>query len=107
MNERRHKAVFPGFKEMAEDHRWIGDVRGLGAMRAIELVKDRKSKEPAKDEVAAIIAEARAHGGLFLSAGWYGNVLRLLPPLNMAKEALAEGLDILEGAFTVVEKRAA
>ena len=79
----------------------------LRAMRAIELVKDRKSKEPAKDEVAAIIAEARAHGGLFLSAGWYGNVLRLLPPLNMAKEALAEGLDILEGAFTVVEKRAA
>ena len=95
------------FKEMAEDHVWIGDIRGLGAMRAIELVKDRKTKEPAKDETNAIIAEARGRGGLFLSAGWHGNVIRLLPPLNMAKDALAEGLDMLDASFSVVEKKAA
>ncbi len=85
---------------------WIGDIRGLGAMRAIELVKDRKTKAPAKDETAAIIAEARSRGGLFLSAGWFGNVLRLLPPLNMSKDLLSEGLDILDASFKAVEAKA-
>ncbi len=94
------------FHEMAADHAWIGDVRGLGAMQAIELVKDRGSKAPAKAEVGEIIREARARGGLFLSAGWHGNVIRLLPPLNMSKPDLEEGLSILDASIEAVEKRA-
>lgn len=101
------KVIERRFKEMAEDHEWIGDIRGLGAMRAIELVKDRETKAPAKDETGVIIAEARGRGGLFLSAGWYGNVIRLLPPLNMPKAAVVDGLDILDASFTAVEKKAA
>lgn len=93
------------FREMAERHVWIGDVRGIGAMQAIELVKDRETKEPAKDEVGAILKEAREHGSLFLSCGWKGNVIRLLPPLNMERESLEEGLDILDAAIGVVARR--
>ncbi len=100
------KVIDKRFHEMAEDHPWIGDIRGLGAMRAIELVKDRKTKEPAKDETNAIIKEARDRGGLILSAGWFGNVVRLLPPLNMSEAALGEGLDILDAAMTAAEKKA-
>ncbi len=93
------------FRAMAEDHEWIGDIRGLGAMRAIELVEDRRTKTPLKDEVPAIIKEARDRGGLFLSAGWYGNVIRLLPSLNMPKEALDEGLDVLDASLRTVERK--
>jgi len=93
------------FREMEEEHELIGDVRGLGAMRAIELVKDRKTKAPAKDETAAIIKEARDRGALILSAGWHNNVVRLLPPLNMPMDALEEGLDVLDASMAAVEKR--
>jgi len=92
-------------REMAQDHPWIGDVRGLGAMWAIELVKDPNTKEPAKEETIAVLAAARRRGGLFLSAGWHGNVIRLLPPLNMPAEAVDEGLDILETSLADVEGR--
>lgn len=100
------KVIDKRFHEMADHHPWIGDIRGLGAMRAIELVKDPKTKAPAKDETNAIIKEARDRGALILSAGWYGNVLRLLPPINMPKQALQEGLDILDASMTAAEKKA-
>ena len=94
------------FRAMAEDHEWIGDVRGLGAMRAIELVKDRRTKEPATAETAAIIAQARDRGVLLLSAGWLNNVIRLLPPLNMPVGAVEEGLDALDACIASAEQRA-
>lgn len=90
-------------REMADAHPWIGDIRGLGAMQAIELVTDQKTKAPAKAQVAAILRETQARGGLFLSAGWYGNVIRLLPPLNMPRDVVEKGLDILDGAIRSVE----
>ncbi|HEY7589013.1 MAG TPA: aspartate aminotransferase family protein [Thermoplasmata archaeon] len=92
------------FREMAEGHALIGDIRGLGAMQAIELVKDRKTKEPAKKETGEVIKEARSRGIIILSAGWYGNVVRLLPPLNMPRDALEEGLDVLDASLAAVEK---
>ena len=74
----------------------IGEVRGLGPMLAIELVRDRESKTPAPERAAAVIAAARAQGLLLLGCGLHGNVIRLLPPLTIADEDLARGLEILE-----------
>lgn len=78
----------------------IGEVRGLGPMQAIELVRDRTTKEPAASETAGILAAARARGVLLLSAGTYGNVLRFLAPLTISDDALDEGLSALEAAIS-------
>jgi 4-aminobutyrate aminotransferase/(S)-3-amino-2-methylpropionate transaminase len=77
----------------------IGEVRALGAMVAIELVKDRSGHEPAPDLTKAVIAEAAREGLILLSCGVYGNVIRLLTPLTIPDEGLDEGLDILERAL--------
>jgi 4-aminobutyrate aminotransferase/(S)-3-amino-2-methylpropionate transaminase len=73
----------------------IGEVRGLGAMQAIELVRDRHTKEPATAETGAVLAAARARGVLLLSAGTWGNVIRFLGPLTITDEALEEGLSVV------------
>jgi 4-aminobutyrate aminotransferase/(S)-3-amino-2-methylpropionate transaminase len=84
--------------------RWplIGDVRGLGAMRAIELVRSADKKEPAKEETERIVRYCYTHGLLMISAGTYGNVLRLLVPLIITDDQLNEGLDILQAAIASV-----
>jgi 4-aminobutyrate aminotransferase/(S)-3-amino-2-methylpropionate transaminase len=84
---------------LAAAHPLIGDVRGLGAMQAIELVRHRDTKEPAPRETADIVRRARAHGLLLFPAGTYSNVIRFLMPLTMPIEALDEGLDVLEAAI--------
>jgi 4-aminobutyrate aminotransferase/(S)-3-amino-2-methylpropionate transaminase len=77
----------------------VGDVRGRGAMRAIELVADRATKEPAGGETMGAIARgALERGVIVLTAGTYGNVLRLLPPVTIEDALLEEGLDLLEEA---------
>jgi 4-aminobutyrate aminotransferase / (S)-3-amino-2-methylpropionate transaminase / 5-aminovalerate transaminase len=77
----------------------VGDVRGRGAMRAIELVADRGTKEPANAEtMGAISRGALERGVIVLTAGTYGNVLRLLPPVTIEDTLLDEGLDLLEEA---------
>jgi 4-aminobutyrate aminotransferase/(S)-3-amino-2-methylpropionate transaminase len=82
-------------KALAEKHPPIGDVRGLGAMVAIELVKDRVTKEPDKALTGRILAQALQRGLLLLSAGTYGNVVRILVPLSVDDAVLEEGLDVL------------
>jgi 4-aminobutyrate aminotransferase / (S)-3-amino-2-methylpropionate transaminase / 5-aminovalerate transaminase len=84
--------------------RWplIGEVRGLGAMRAIEFVRSAQKKEPAKDETEQIVRFCYTHGLLMISAGSYGNVLRLLVPLIITEDQLTEGLDILEASIASV-----
>ena len=79
------------------DH--CGDVRGLGAMQAVELVRDSETKEPAPDLAKATTAAAREHGLLLLSCGTYGNVIRILVPLVISDEDLSQGLEILERAL--------
>jgi 4-aminobutyrate aminotransferase / (S)-3-amino-2-methylpropionate transaminase / 5-aminovalerate transaminase len=74
----------------------IGDVRGLGPMQAIELVKSRKTKEPHPDAAKALVRYAYEHGVLCMTAGTYSNVVRLLMPLTISSEELKEGLDVLE-----------
>ncbi|GAA2279384.1 aspartate aminotransferase family protein [Streptomyces ruber] len=85
---------------MAEKHEIIGDVRGRGAMIAVELVEDRATKEPAPEATAALARACHQEGLLVLTCGTYGNVLRFLPPLVIGENLLGEGLDILEQAFT-------
>ena len=76
----------------------IGEVRGTGLMQAIELVKDRETREPAATETAAIVARARATGVLLFPAGTYGNVIRFLMPLTTTIEELEEGMAVVERA---------
>jgi 4-aminobutyrate aminotransferase/(S)-3-amino-2-methylpropionate transaminase len=77
----------------------IGDVRGLGAMLALELVHDRASKDPAPELVAAICTRAFENGLLLLSAGVYSNVVRVLVPLTIPDAELDEALGVWEDAL--------
>jgi 4-aminobutyrate aminotransferase / (S)-3-amino-2-methylpropionate transaminase / 5-aminovalerate transaminase len=78
----------------------VGDVRGVGAMVAMELVTDRATKAPAKEAAAQVIEECYTQGAVVLKAGTYDNVIRLLPPLTIDEGLLDEGLGILEKALT-------
>ena len=90
------------FREFQREFALVGDVRGLGAMRALELVKDRETKEPASEETARIIEGALRRGVILAKAGLYGNVLRMLLPLVIADEELERGLNALQEALEEV-----
>ena len=77
----------------------IGEVRGLGPMLALELVRDPASKEPAPELATATTAGARERGLILLSCGIHGNVVRILVPLVITDGQLRRGLDILEEAL--------
>jgi 4-aminobutyrate aminotransferase/(S)-3-amino-2-methylpropionate transaminase len=77
----------------------VGDVRGLGAMLAIELVEDRKTKRPAADLASAVVTEAASRGLLLLKAGIYSNCIRVLCPLTLSDEELDEALSVWEEAL--------
>jgi 4-aminobutyrate aminotransferase/(S)-3-amino-2-methylpropionate transaminase len=77
----------------------VGDVRGVGAMWALELVKDRATRAPAKEETVAVSKLCYQMGLVTITAGTYGNVIRTLMPLVIGDEELAEGLDVLEAAL--------
>lgn len=80
-------------------YKFIGDVRGVGAMRLVEFVKDRETKEPDPDLTLEIIRDAVSHGMLLIRAGLFSNCIRLLPPMVMTDEQLQEGLQVLEDAI--------
>ena len=92
--------IFKRLTAMQAKYPIIGDVRGRGAMAAIELVK-AGSTEPNPEAQAAIIKKCQQEGVLILNAGTYGNVIRLLPPLVITDEELNEGLDVLESALAI------
>jgi 4-aminobutyrate aminotransferase / (S)-3-amino-2-methylpropionate transaminase / 5-aminovalerate transaminase len=89
-------------KDWQKEFNFIGDIRGLGAMRAIELVKSRDTREPAPEETKKISQYCYEHGLITITAGSYGNVIRVLVPLVISDEQMQEGLDILEEALTAV-----
>ncbi|MEQ8156983.1 MAG: aminotransferase class III-fold pyridoxal phosphate-dependent enzyme, partial [Clostridiaceae bacterium] len=85
--------------EMKEKYDVIGDVRGLGSMVGLELVKDRDTKEPAADLVKAVTRKCYQNGVILLNAGLLGNVIRFLPPLVMTEEQVKYGMDVLDAAI--------
>ncbi len=85
--------------EWYEQYEIVGDVRGLGLMRAVELVKDRDTKEPAKNETAEILKRCREAGLILLSTGPYKNVIRFLPAINMDEELFEKALQIFESCM--------
>jgi 4-aminobutyrate aminotransferase/(S)-3-amino-2-methylpropionate transaminase len=85
-----------------KEHDIVGDVRVMGAMAGIELVRDRKTKEPADTETARILAGARERGLILLRSGVHHNVIRTLMPLTIPDDQLHEGLDILGSSLAEV-----
>jgi 4-aminobutyrate aminotransferase-like enzyme len=85
-----------GLDALKEKYPLIGDVRGMGLMQALELVKDRATKEPAAEATVALMERARANGLLIGKGGLYGNVIRLSPPLNIARADVDEALRLLD-----------
>jgi 4-aminobutyrate aminotransferase/(S)-3-amino-2-methylpropionate transaminase len=77
----------------------VGDVRGMGAMRLVEFVKDKNTKEPSPELALQIIKDAVSNGIILIRAGLYSNCIRLLPPLVMSEDQLQEGLQVLENAI--------
>lgn len=87
------------FLQLQKQYPMIGDVRGLGGMLAMELVKDRATQEPDAQAVSDILAVAHQRGLVLINAGMYSNVIRVLVPLSITDEQLKRGLDILEEAM--------
>ena len=84
--------------------RWpiIGEIRGLGGMQALELVESPETRKPAAEDTKKITQYCYEHGLITISAGSYGNVIRLLMPLVITNEQMDEGLDVLEAALRIV-----
>jgi 4-aminobutyrate aminotransferase len=89
-------------EELQAKYPLIGEVRGMGLMQALELVKDRKTKEPAPEGTAQVMERARDNGLLIGKGGLFGNVLRLSPMLNISKADVDEGVRLLDKAFSEV-----
>jgi 4-aminobutyrate aminotransferase len=84
---------------LAEKHRLVGEVRGMGLMQGVELVKDRGTKEPAPQAAAAVMQAAKDRGLIVGKGGLYGNVLRISPPLNVTAQDADQAADVLDGAL--------
>ena len=86
-------------EELQEKYPLIGEVRGMGMMQGLELVRDRKTKETAPAETTELMERARANGLLIGKGGLYANVIRLSPPLNISKADVDEGIRLLDKSF--------
>jgi alanine-glyoxylate transaminase/(R)-3-amino-2-methylpropionate-pyruvate transaminase len=94
------KRLKDGLRDLAKHHQLIGDVRGMGLMLGVELVRDRTTKQPAKQETAAVLEEARQMGVLLGKGGLDGNVLRIKPPMCITAEDADFTIDVLDRALT-------
>jgi 4-aminobutyrate aminotransferase len=89
-------------EELQEKYPVIGDVRGMGMMQALELVKDRQTKEPAAQEATQVMEAARKNGLLIGKGGLLGNTIRMAPPMNISKADVDEGIRLLDKSFSEV-----
>jgi len=92
-------------KEWQSRFSLIGDVRGLGGMQAIELVRSVETREPAAEETQQVTRYCYEHGLITITAGSYSNVIRVLVPLVVTEEQMTEALEVLESAFQAVSER--
>jgi len=103
--QRIERTLKAGLERLAQRYDVIGDIRGRGAMVAIELVQPgtgRSTKQPYPEAVSALIAFAAERGVLFLNAGTYGNVLRFLPSLAVSDALIADALQILDDGLAAL-----
>jgi alanine-glyoxylate transaminase/(R)-3-amino-2-methylpropionate-pyruvate transaminase len=96
-------AIFQdGLRELKSKHPLVGDVRGIGLMLGVELVKDRATKEPAKEECKRVMERAKDLGLLVGRGGYYGNVIRIKPPLCINGADVEFALEVLDLALSEV-----
>src|SRR5215468_5686396 len=95
-----------GLEDLKSKHELIGDVRGMGLMQAIKLVKDRDSKEPAPQETNQFMEECRKRGLLVGKGGFYSNVIRMSPPLNIAKSDVDEAIRAMDESLMAISPAA-
>lgn len=98
------KRMMRRLQEWVDNIELVGEARGKGAMTAVELVKDTRTKEPAPKETKAVQEECYRGGVLLLTAGYYDNVIRFHPPLNIEMEDLDKALDITEEALRTAHR---
>jgi 4-aminobutyrate aminotransferase-like enzyme len=92
-------------EEMKDKYPLIGDVRGMGMMQGLELVRDLKTKEPAPAETTELMERARGNGLLVGKGGLYGNVIRMAPPMNISKSDVDEGVRLLDKSLGEISAR--
>jgi alanine-glyoxylate transaminase/(R)-3-amino-2-methylpropionate-pyruvate transaminase len=97
------KKLKDGITALARQHQLIGDVRGMGLMLGVELVRDRGTKEPAKKETLAVLEAAREMGVLVGKGGIDGNVLRIKPPMCITAADADFAVDVLDRALSAAE----
>jgi 4-aminobutyrate aminotransferase-like enzyme len=102
--ERMGRILFDGLAELQAKHPLIGEVRGKGLMCGVELVRDRRSKEPAAAETIQVMEKCKDDGVLVGRGGYFNNVLRLTPPLIVNADDVRRALRALDGALGAVEK---
>ncbi len=98
------KKMIERFRAFQKTYEIVGDVRGLGAMVAMELVTDRKTKEPAAAFTKQLVARCREKGLLMISAGTHSNIIRTLMPLVITDEQLEKGLSIIEESLSELQR---
>ena len=98
-SERLGARLHEGLQELAEVYPYVGEVRGMGLMQAMELVEDRGTKEPSAAKTGALMEEAKKEGLLLGKGSLYGNTLRIAPPMLISESDLDEGLRMLGRAM--------
>jgi len=98
------KTIHTEMDALKASNNFIGDIRGIGAMQAIEFVKDKATKEPNPELTQAILTEALNNGLVIIRAGLFSNCIRLLVPFSITDEQLREGIQVLKNAINTVTK---
>jgi len=94
-----------GLDDLAREHTVIGEVRGMGLMQALELVQDRKTREPAPAQAVALMEHTRKRGLLVGKGGLYGNVMRIAPPMLLQESDVKQALTILDQALADIRQQ--